>query len=411
MTKVYVRRGGTETGAADIVLDAGKNLLTGEDDFVKHYKTITTLEEDLLLIASSVFAADRCIQRGEREDLTRGIELSIPIINIGKIQPFAKKVEDILRTLSNDSWRITFRQQDGMQESKLEVASAKGGTLLFSGGLDSLAAAFEFGSLQNSLQLVSHITKNQPTDRAQKELAKLIQEKGGALLHRQFFISSRDAAPNPGIDHDAENSQRTRSFMFLVVGALAARRIGHNELLMLAENGQMAIHLPLTPGRIGAFSTHTAHPNVLAKVQEFIQGVLTSPMKITNPYVNRTKAEVVKVLWKGLRKAIPISTSCWKNTRLKPGITHCGSCVPCFIRKISIETHGKDETAYARDFFNEKFAQLPPEDDGRRNLADIAEFMLRFEISGEQELMDEWPELYSSNVDAKAEGAPEIWTV
>lgn len=76
--------------------------------------------------------------------------------------------------------------------------------------------------------------------------------------------------------------------------------------------------------------------------------------------------------------------------------------MPCFIRRISIEIHGKDETAYARDFFNENFVQLPPEDDGRRNLADLAEFMFRFEISGEQELMDEWPELYSSNVDAKA---------
>ena len=55
-----------------------------------------------------------------------------------------------------------------------------------------------------------------------------------------------------------ENSQRTRSFLFLVLGALAARRAGHIEIVYLAENGQMAIHLPLTQGRIGAFSTHTA---------------------------------------------------------------------------------------------------------------------------------------------------------
>jgi hypothetical protein len=76
--------------------------------------------------------------------------------------------------------------------------------------------------------------------------------------------------------------------------------------------------------------------------------------------------------------------------------------VPCIIRRISIEIHGTDKTAYARDIFNEKFAQLPPQDDGRRNLADLAEFMRRFETSDVQTLMDEWPELYSANFDAKA---------
>jgi hypothetical protein len=37
------------------------------------------------------------------------------------------------------------------------------------------------------------------------------------------------------------------------------------QLIYIAENGQMAIHLPLTQARIGAFSTHTAHVQNLAE--------------------------------------------------------------------------------------------------------------------------------------------------
>lgn len=402
MTRYFVRKDAASKVDGSIVLEAGKNLQTGEKDFLKHYKSITTLEQDLLLLAASVFAADRGTRRGEREDLTREIALSVPVVNIGRLQPFALRIENILRTLSNDSWRIELRQEDGRQESNPDVKHSNGRTLLFSGGLDSLAAAVEFSKGGDILQLVSHITKNQPSSTAQKSLAKQLQQGGAVLPHRQFFVSSRKGAPCVALEHDAENSQRTRSFMFLVLGGLAARRMGHREVLMLAENGQMAIHLPLTQGRIGAFSTHTAHPDVLWKMQDFLANVLGIPITITNPYVNKTKSEVVKVLWDGLRDSIVHSTSCWKNTRLKAGATHCGICIPCMIRRIAIEFHGKDKTAYARDPFRENFALLAPDDDARRNLADLGEFVVRFETLSDQEIMDEWPELYSRNITASA---------
>lgn len=129
--------------------------------------------------------------------------------------------------------------------------------------------------------------------------------------------------------------------------------------------------------------------------------ILLDNISIDNPYVFRTKAEVVKILWTGLRQSIPSSTSCWKNTRLSQGATHCGICIPCLIRRIAIENHGTDSTAYARDPFKENFSALPPEDDARRNLADLAEFMLRFESSADQDILDEWPELYSPNINKR----------
>ncbi len=169
-------------------------------------------------------------------------------------------------------------------------------------------------------------------------------------------------------------------------------------VIYIAENGQMAINLPLTQARIGAFSTHTAHPEVLAKVEKFFSKVLNLSVHIFNPYVHKTKAEVVKIVWDNVRTAIPTTISCWKTSRMTGDATHCGICIPCIVRKIAIESHGTDPTKYERNLFTESLANLPEGDDGRRNLADFGEFVVRVTTCSEMEMMTEWPELYSAEI-------------
>jgi hypothetical protein len=84
---------------------------------------------------------------------------------------------------------------------------------------------------------------------------------------------------------------------------------------------------------------------------------------------------------------------------LPKGIEHCGECVPCYVRRIALESGGRDPTKYARDPWRTALADLPPADVGRRNLVDLAEFIIRFERSSDDEIMHEWPELYSPNVE------------
>ena len=153
----FVRRDDQSTGG-DAVFEADKNLLTGEKPFTKEFGNTTSLESDLLLLASSIFAADRATARGEGEDYPRTIQVSVPIVNMARLQLLSRRVERILRKLSNDAWRIELRQEDGKQERVLEVKPKDGKTLLFSGGLDSMAAAVDFGgSAGSGLHLVSHI--------------------------------------------------------------------------------------------------------------------------------------------------------------------------------------------------------------------------------------------------------------
>ena len=256
----------------------------------------------------------------------------------------------------------------------------------------------EFGLEKKPLQLVSHTTHNTRTSGAQNQLASMLEALGINPLHRSFHVSSLVKATRPNLLYDAESSQRTRSFLFLTLAVLCARRAGHTEIVYIAENGQMAIHLPLTQARIGAFSTHTAHPEVLNLAGVLFSQVLNYKLQIVNPFVNMTKGEVTKVVWDKLRNSIPTTISCWKTSRLTGAATHCGSCIPCIIRRIAIESHGPDPTPYERDLFKEKIGTLPPDDDGRRNLADFGEFVVRVESYLSVEMMTEWPDLYSPEI-------------
>lgn len=394
MPQFYFYRSVDDPIQPGIHLDANRDVITGEQRFRTGFGPPTTLEHDLLLLAAAIFCADRGTQRGEREDFARRLEISIPVTNIGLLQPLVNEIEHVLRLLSNDFWRITLRQQPGELDDVTASAPSDGRVLLFSGGLDSFAAALEYGP-QGPLTLVSHVTMGQQVRNSQAQLVGVLEEFGVPLPHFQFFVSSRDRG---GFDHDVESSQRTRSFMFLVLAALVARRQGRRRLLMIAENGQMAVHLPLNPARIGAFSTHTAHPDVLASMERILSAALSTSFELSNPYVARTKAEVIAPIWNHLRGAIPVSNSCWRNTHLPQGITHCGECVPCMIRRIAIETYGPDPTSYGRDSFSETFSSMPADDEARRNLADLCEFTKWFETSTDADLLDQWPELHSANV-------------
>jgi 7-cyano-7-deazaguanine synthase in queuosine biosynthesis len=369
-----------------------KDVLTGVQNFEQEFGEATSLEVDILSIAASIFAADRGTLRGEREDFSRSFRLEIPIVNVARLMPLAVQIENVLRLLSNDLWIIQFVQANGTVESNNNKPSKPGKVLLFSGGLDSLAAAVELSHEKPSIALVSHTTKNQQTVKAQAALYDALVANGASATHHSFFVSSRDAG---SFEHDLENSQRTRSFVFMTLAALTARRLGRRDVVTIAENGQMAIHLPLNSARIGAFSTHTAHPEVLSAMESYLKQALAYELKIWNPYVYKTKKEVIEPIIKSAPQMIALSNSCWKSARLPGSANHCGECIPCYIRRIAIESYQKDPTKYARDMFEQDFANLPPEDEGRRNLADLAEFTLMFEISTHQGLLDVWPELYS----------------
>jgi|GEM_PF-2620977 len=70
-----------KTDGDELVLVPGQNCVTGIKEFTKYYPSPTSLESDLLRVASGVYCADLATKRGLREEFQRDIELHVPVAN------------------------------------------------------------------------------------------------------------------------------------------------------------------------------------------------------------------------------------------------------------------------------------------------------------------------------------------
>ena len=401
MTVVY---SGKKVTSCDLRLVPGDNLYLGPNAVKAALGGLTTLEEDLLNLAASVYATDLGVKRGTVTSAVRTLQLSVEVTNIATLKTHVRQIEHCLYFLSNDNWSITLVPKDGRPEATQTWPKRDGSVLLFSGGLDSFVASTVLQANSPYLVLVSHITHNKVIEDSQTDLfGKLVAREGLTPKHiplRVFARTSR-TAPFPK-DQEREDSQRTRSFLFLTLAVLVARREGIRNVVTIAENGQFAIHLPLSSARVGPFSTHTAHPEFLHMAEILFRSVLDLPtLTIENPFVYKTKGEVVRQLPTELHSAIPIAVSCWRSSRLATQ-HHCGECIPCISRRIAVESNKLMFKEYERDLFSEDSRALDFSDAGKRNLVDLAEFIGHFSgrlSTNEGELLEAYPELFNKHFD------------
>jgi len=396
-----------QLSGSKLTLETGRNISLNLEPFAE-LGVLDSLDDDLVRLAAYVFAGDLAIKRHEREQHLRSITLRVPVVNIQAFERVRKLVEKALMTLSTDNWTIEFVPLLGRAPASNRSWPTKTtSTLLFSGGLDSFAGSLFLLKSEPVITLVSHVSHNRHVKSSQSKLAKVVREfTGKDIKHLQISVFGRN---HGGLtfptDSDREDTQRTRSFLFTALAAIAARLEGSRRVLVMAENGQFAIHLPLSEARIGSFSTHTAHPKFLAQMQELLRQLFVcDDLEVTNPFVFHTKGEVVGFIPKELRRKIHDSTSCWRAARMATTHTHCGECVPCLCRRIALETHGIKLSEYQRDLLTENIGTLPPDDLGKRNLMDLCQFIMLFggphKITSEEQLCYEFPELFDPDLNA-----------
>lgn len=398
MTKIKV--GNKDITGIDFHLIPGQNLYTGQKDFEKEFDNVNSLEEDLFNVSAGIYASDLAVLRDKREHYVRNISLTIEVVNLHAFERIKFLLESALFTVSRDNWEINFTQKEGIPVAKFEWKDAEGAVLLFSGGIDSMSAAAQFIDQSKNLVLVSHNSKgNHVIDTCQNNVHSVLEKyfkKTVKHIHIKVYGRKQGVYDFP---EERENTQRTRSFLFLSLAALITRRSGFNKVLFMAENGQFAIHLPLNQARVGPFSTHTADPQFVDYVKDIFKILLSNPkFEIQNPFLYMTKAEVFAVMPKKLQTAAHVSASCWMISRI-PGHKHCGYCVPCISRRISIEYNGIIFSEYAYDVFTEDLSLLSPEDDKKRNLIDYLEFVTKFKKitpAIKNDIMMEFPELFNT---------------
>ena len=332
--------------------------------WIEEYRLVSTFLQalptrvaDLLDVALAIYAADRRSRRDFKGANTgqRQISVKVGVRNLGlwTESRMARRLQEFLYWLSEDIWSFQFvrRQAAPMlvennqflfqlpPESPVTVS-------LFSGGLDSLAglAAHSMQMQSSSHILVSGYTHHRLAERQRSQLKKLQQSNLG-----RDFPSSKPTVLHVPIHFGIhklkgmreEKGQRTRSLVFLALGAAAALQAGV-DTLWVYENGIGALNLPLNESQLGVDNYRGVHPRSLMMAESLFELALDQPFRIKNPFLFHTKVEMCRALkHAGLVDAINCTVSCDSFPLRIPGKpSQCGYCTSCVLRRQSLYLAG-----------------------------------------------------------------------
>lgn len=294
---------------------------------------------DLVRLAVAAYLADRLERRGH--GYSRSISLHVQLVETDRWGALLPQVEDLLRWISNDDWRITVSED--AQAPEPTIRGDGGGyerVALLSGGLDSFSGAV-LGAIPRLF--VSH-SDNQTVTAAQTRSWNGLQALN--LQGDRSAIRLREA------EGTTEKSTRTRSFLFYAL-AIAAARANGVHTVEVPENGFTSINVPLGADRGGVLTTRSTHPMTLQKVCTLLAAAEIE-MSLDNPYEWHTKGELVSAAaatGPGFPEQAAETLSCAKldGRTFKGGNPNlnCGVCVACLTRRGAFLAHDiEDETVY-----------------------------------------------------------------
>ena len=326
--------------------------------------TIPDAHLDLMDIAAAVYASDCAVSRGGLTgsgvgaDWRRRFHLEVPVRKTGVWSDTAVRdaLVEALGFLSDDSWRFDFRARATEPEEQgafvfgetSEMTATR--VLMFSGGLDSFAGALEeLVEREERVALVSHVSASK-LEFVQKGLVADMRKRIGRDRLRHVTLLSQLMAGSR-----REGTQRTRSFLFAALGLVVARLFGLDRLSFY-ENGVVSLNLPLSTQVIGARATRTTHPGALRRINRLFE-MIDSPFMISNPYLFRTKAEVLDTITRtGFADRIAFTHSCADVHNRTNQFSHCGRCSQCIDRRFAVLARGLERfdpgTSYAIDLLD-----------------------------------------------------------
>lgn len=309
---------------------------------------------DLFYISLMVFYADRKVLRKKTTDAwTRSFKIYMPVLELDKWNNNKKILENLVSFLSGDIWVFEFRKREINEvESKYKKWSEKSPTkytpnsfCMLSGGLDSFIGAIDLLSKDKNIAFIGHYGGGKGVREYQNNIKEKLIKKFSVKEH-QFF--NFYAAIIDGV----EDSTRTRSFMFFAHAIILASTIDNRTKLYIPENGLISLNIPLTNSRLGSSSTRTTHPYYMGLLQILLNN-LNINVELVNPYQFKTKGEMIENCKEPvfLKENIANTMSCShpdQGRYYKEKVpSHCGSCLPCVIRRASIEkAYGSDNSSY-----------------------------------------------------------------
>ena len=332
----------------------GNITLRIEDVHSKMFRSVPPKFHDLLEIATYVYSADQVIKRGADDvdsfgdGWRRDLHFVVPVRNPDFWN--SPEVQDTLCStlgfLSDDQYQFDFVQleQEHQFQEYLEFNDTQQmygmpeQVVMFSGGLDSLAGAIdEVVNQKRRVVLVTHKSTSKLNKR-HKTLEDMLAEKAGDNVPHRITVRVHKTKE---LNH--EYTQRSRSFLYMSIGATIAKMLRLNSVRFY-ENGVISLNLPVCAQVVGGRATRTTHPKVMKGFQEIITLVAGEPFTIENPYIWKTKADVVKVITNsGCEDLIKHSMTCTHTWEMSNEHTHCGGCSQCIDRRFAVLAADADQ--------------------------------------------------------------------
>ncbi len=341
-------------------------------------RQLTPRLTDLLEIAAYVYAADCSTKRGKQwtdeysaEPWGRDFAFVIPVRepDFWGSAEVSSQLALVLNFLSNDRYSFHFvpLKHDRPEQPYLEFGEPEDWPFhqpervaMFSGGLDSLAGAVETARAGGKLVLVSHRPVTTLDSRQRKLFSELRREFPDQLIHVPVWINKNVRSP--------ESTQRTRSFLFAALGTVVAESVQAGGVRFF-ENGIVSLNLPVADEVIRARASRTTHPVALHLLQSLCSLVTGRDIVVDNPYLFKTKTEVVACL-AAHRAAHLISSTCSCAHPIFQSKTqwHCGRCSQCIDRRFAIVDAGLQAHDSDMDYVTDVFVG-PRKDGAEKNMA------------------------------------------
>lgn len=155
----------------------------------------------------------------------------------------------------------------------------------------------------------------------------------GQLIHVPVWINKR-------VGLSRESTQRTRSFLFAALGTVVAEPIQAGGVRFF-ENGTVSLNFPIAEEVIRARASRTTHPVALHLLQSLCRAVTGREFAVDNPYLFKTKKDVVATLTDNqAAHMVSLTCSCAHLMFKSKSQRHCGSCSQCIDRRFAILAAG-----------------------------------------------------------------------
>lgn len=365
-----------------------RNVRLGLPRMVQDVFHIPPRTLDLLELAAYIYAADRHTRRGARDAVeyhswSRGFRIRMRV----RDREFWRRteVQHSLRSCltfmtGHADFSFVFTGGHNTPPTSLfdqeGFASALPGmhhqVALFSGGLDSLGGALDIlGGTDSTLVLVSH--QSQPgTKQIQRQLARSLSAQfPGRVIPYGFECTLSGVRA-------AEETQRSRSFLYAAIGFAIAQAHGCGSLTVF-ENGVTSLNLSRREDLANARASRTTHPRTLADVQRVLGLVADSPFEIRTPAFWMTKRDVVEhIVSSGHGHLIPSSVSCSRTFQREGNATHCGRCFQCLDRRMALFAAHREDLDDSGLYAVDMARQPLPDEEFRTTTIDYLRQAARF---------------------------------